>query len=187
MPRSKHHIGRYINHDDTVGTGYLASGLDQTKEAWQQTYNEDYLNPYGLTFQNANNAPREPSTADKPPPPILTLTQRALSDFDVSQQITHEDLDFRLLQLNEEVARANQQLATLPQTPVPSQSGGFMKRLLKAAIADDQPHPSISGSRTRAIIQICEAQRFCRPVIDGPRGHGPGTTATDRLCSLASM
>jgi hypothetical protein len=45
MPWWKHHVGRYINHDDTVETGDLASGLDGTKEAWQQAYNDDYLNP----------------------------------------------------------------------------------------------------------------------------------------------
>jgi hypothetical protein len=41
----------------TVETGDLASGLDGTKEAWQQAYNDDYLNPSaGLSSQNA---PRE--------------------------------------------------------------------------------------------------------------------------------
>jgi hypothetical protein len=81
MPWCKHHIGRYINHDDTVGTGDLASGLDQTKEVWQQTYNEDYLSPSaGVSSQSA---PREKSTADKTPPPNLTPAQRALWDFDV--------------------------------------------------------------------------------------------------------
>jgi hypothetical protein len=104
MPWCQHHIGRYINHDDTVGTGDIASGLDGTKGARQRTYNDDYLNPSaGISFQSAPRE-REPSTADKTPPPNLTPAQRALWDFDVRQQLDHEDMDFRLRKLHEILA-----------------------------------------------------------------------------------
>jgi hypothetical protein len=83
MPWCKHHIGRYINHDDTVGTGDLASGLDATKDAWRRIYSDDYLNPSaGLSFQNAPRE-HEPNTADRMPPINLTPAQRVLWDFDV--------------------------------------------------------------------------------------------------------
>jgi hypothetical protein len=72
MPWCKHNTGRYINQNDTVETSDLASGLDGTKEAWQQAYNDDYLNPpAGLNFRNVPREP-EPSTTDKKPPPNLT-------------------------------------------------------------------------------------------------------------------
>ena len=165
MPWCKHHIGRYINHDDTVGTGDLASGLDQTKAAWQRVYNEDYLNPSGgLTFQNANNAPREPrtaSTADKTPPPNLTRAQRELWDFDVKQQITHEMMNYNFRQINEELIRANERLAALPQTSVQPPLGGFMTRHLKTALADTTPptpRQNALKSCERITRRMCDAQ-----------------------------
>jgi hypothetical protein len=45
IPWCKHHVGRYIDHNDTIENGDLASGLGGTKEAWQQAYNDDYLTP----------------------------------------------------------------------------------------------------------------------------------------------
>jgi Glycine-rich domain-containing protein-like len=142
IPWCRHHIGRIVNHDDTVETGNIASGLDQTKEAWEQAYNEDYLNPSrGLTFQNANSGQHQTSTADKVPPPNLTPAQRELWDFDVKHQILHEQENYEFVKLNQQLAKANQWMAAVPQLPIQQQSEGFMMRLLKAAVADPRPTP----------------------------------------------
>jgi hypothetical protein len=182
-----HHIGHYINHDDTVRTGDLASGLDGTREAWQQTYNDDYLNPSaGISFQNASRE-REPSTANKTPPPNLTPAQRALWDFDVRRQIEHENIDFRLRKLHETLAHSNEQLAKAPPTPAPSaSSGGFMTRLLKAAVADDKLRQQLQSSANHAARSVREMHKHhqeCRegwgrqrwPLLVAVRGWGDPT------------
>jgi len=160
MPWCRHYIGRIINHDDTVGTGDLASGLNQTKEAWQQTYNDDYLNPSrGLTFQNANSVPHQPSTADKVPPPNLTPAQRELWDFDVYFQNLHEKQYYQFVKLNEELAEANKRIAAIPQLPIQPQSGGFMTRLLKASVAVPTPRDIALHNRNVIINKIHSEQK----------------------------
>jgi len=163
LPWCRHHIGRVINHDDTVEMSGIASGLDQTKEAWQQTYNEDYLNPSrGLTFQNANSVPRQPSTANITPPPNLTLAQRELWDFDVYHQKVHEKKFYNFIKLHERLAEIDKQIAALPKFSYQRQSEGFMTRLLRTVVADAEPTPYEKAIRNRNIIitQIRIAQSW---------------------------
>jgi hypothetical protein len=137
MPWCKHHVGRYINHDDTVGTGDLASGLNATKDTWQQLYSDDYLNPSaGISFRNA---PREgePNTADKTPPPNLTPAQRVLWNYDVGRQREHEGFDYRLRQLYARLVIKNEQLAKSLSAPDPGSLGrGSMTRPRNVALAN---------------------------------------------------
>lgn len=72
LPWCNHHIGRPINHDDTVGAGDLDTGLAMTISAWQATYSEDYLNP------SPNTSSR---TAPQPMPQATPNTDRPTQEF----------------------------------------------------------------------------------------------------------
>jgi hypothetical protein len=75
-----HHIGRDINHDDTIEENSLDTGLQSTQALWSEIYNEAYL----------DNAPSRPPVG---PPPSLTPAQRALWDFDAHMQMIHQDVE----------------------------------------------------------------------------------------------
>jgi hypothetical protein len=79
-PWCQHHIGRYINHDDTIEEGGLSTGFETTKQAWSATFQEDYI------FYTPVYVP------NRIPPPSLTPAQRALWDFDVAKQMEFEQL-----------------------------------------------------------------------------------------------
>jgi Glycine-rich domain-containing protein-like len=56
LPWCTYHVGRSINHDDTINETSLSSGLEETIAAWESAYQEDYINPgpgSGPTFQTA--------------------------------------------------------------------------------------------------------------------------------------
>ena len=44
LPWCTQHVGRIINHDDTIPGSGLSTGLDETVIAWGDNYFEDYLN-----------------------------------------------------------------------------------------------------------------------------------------------
>ncbi|KAN0101525.1 hypothetical protein V8E51_012035 [Hyaloscypha variabilis] len=68
LPWCAHHLGRPINHDDTIGSGDLDTGLARTISAWQSVYSEDYLNPSSNpTPQNAPQVLPQPSSTHNPP------------------------------------------------------------------------------------------------------------------------
>lgn len=88
------HIGRRINHDDTIEEGNLSNGLAATKEAWFMAYGEDYLD---------SAAPRNAIdlSVSRTPPPNLTKAQQILWAFDVQKQRQHEGFEFQRLQIQE--------------------------------------------------------------------------------------
>jgi hypothetical protein len=45
LPWCSQHVGRPINHDDTIGESTLSTGLKETITAWGDNYFEDYLSP----------------------------------------------------------------------------------------------------------------------------------------------
>jgi hypothetical protein len=190
LPWCRHHIGRPVNHDDTVGKGDLATGLDETIAAWESTYSEDYLNPSpGLTFQNASSVPHESSTADKTPPPGLTPAQLRLWNFDVLHQEEHENLNYILRQLREEEVAYNEKIAKSPAPSLsfssPAGGGSPMMRLLRIAAMDHNPYQTIMDRNSvvahisRRIRSHAEARqswgRERWPLLVAARGWGDPT------------
>ena len=99
-------------------------------------------------------------------------------------------MDFRLRKLHEKLAHSNGQLAKAPSTPSPSaSSGGFMTRLLKAAVADDKPRQQLPNSAINAARKVREMHKHhqeCHegwgrqrwPLLVAARGWGdPSVTA----------
>jgi hypothetical protein len=188
MPWCKHHVGRYINHDDTVGTDDLVSGLNATKDAWQQIYNDDYLNPSaGISFQNAPRGD-EPNTADKTPPPNLTPAQLTLWNYDVNRQLEHEGFDYRLRQLYSRLALKNEQLARSLSPPDLFSSGsGSMTRPRNAATSSHaaaQRLRSESDADANLVQQMQQTHQTFRegwgrlrwPLLVAARGWGDPST-----------
>ncbi|MCJ1350774.1 MAG: hypothetical protein MMC33_000755 [Icmadophila ericetorum] len=76
----RYHVGRRINHDDTVGDGDLAKALESTSKAWKDTYGENYTkqaivsSSKGTGNSVATINPTGPSTIPKKP---LFTTQDA--------------------------------------------------------------------------------------------------------------
>jgi hypothetical protein len=89
-------LGRRINHDDTLGDNTLTDGLDFTKQAWKNAYNEDYL---AATIVKDTPEPYNPKFIY--PPQDLTPNQRRLWDVDLEKQKEHEKFEYELLQLRE--------------------------------------------------------------------------------------
>ena len=115
------HIGRAINHDDTGGPDEHSNGLDATVIiAWQSAYSEDYLHP--TPSQNAgvpvNWPPREPTTADKTPPPGLTPAQHRLWMEDVHAQREMEKHSFHLHQFREKLQSTERRIEGLRNLPL---------------------------------------------------------------------
>lgn len=196
-----HHVGRRINQDDTIPEGPLATGLQETTGAWEAFYGEDYLNPApgsGPTFQNAAPATpsppsssRKPSTADKTPPPGLTLPQIQLWNFDVDRQIQHEKKDFQYRQKKETLRTLDEQIAglRLGTRAADGGGGGALSRLFRAATVDRSQHATLLANRSgqeavfRQIVRnsdelraIWGRQRW--PLLVAARGFGdPSVTA----------
>jgi hypothetical protein len=91
------HIGRPINHDDTIEGDLLSNGLEGTKEAWAREYNEAYLGPGP---KPSKPQPQE-NTKFIHPPPMLSPAQKALWIFDVEKQKRHEEYEYAMLQISE--------------------------------------------------------------------------------------
>jgi hypothetical protein len=144
IPWCASHIGHPINHDDTVGEGELATGLEDTATAWYAAYSEDYLNMSSGSEPDTNTPeePQEPITADKTPPPGLTGAQLALWNFDVTIQNLHELLSHDLNTQRVHLKSYDDQVSALPPAPSLSSSeaegggGSFMKRVFKVATKD---------------------------------------------------
>ncbi|KAF4634273.1 hypothetical protein G7Y89_g3830 [Cudoniella acicularis] len=187
LPWCNHHLGRPIDHDDTIGQGELGTGLAQTISAWQAVYSEDYLNPspnpssHATTPAQTTSASqpsfppqtgpsvptqqtpanssqpstqaspsRQPiaqptlTTADKAPPPGLTLNQLNLWNYDVDRQEKHEMAAYRLHQRRSQLAVYDNQLAALGPRPT-----SLMKRL-----TDPSTRKTLEANRNTVISQI---------------------------------
>jgi hypothetical protein len=132
------HIGRAINHDNTEGRNEHSTGLDVTVATWQSAYSEHYLHP--TPSQNAgvpvNWPPREPTTADKAPPPGLTPAQHRLWMEDVDAQREMEKHSFLLNQFREKLQSTERRIERLrnpaTQAAAPAKSSsGLLSRLLR--------------------------------------------------------
>lgn len=166
LPWCNHHIGRPVNHDNTVEGGILTTGLDDTVAAWGSTYFEDYLNPSaGLSFANAAAASSAhvPSILDTTPPPGLTYAQAELWKYDVSCQKKHMR-SAHILKYHEEQLRLHEvAVSFMPPPPSPSalsrNGGGFMKKILKAAIGDISRPYSHQENRSSPIAKRDRAKQ----------------------------
>jgi hypothetical protein len=103
------HFGRRIQHDDTMAEGPLTDGLRFTKQAWMESYYDDYLAPTPVSYT------QQPDQNQKliRPPANLTPPQKALWDFDLDKQRRHDEFEYALLQLSErkELVNLNTELS----------------------------------------------------------------------------
>ncbi|KAF2669986.1 hypothetical protein BT63DRAFT_423960 [Microthyrium microscopicum] len=90
-------VGRAINHDDTIDTPNLSSGLEHTKQLWTQIYREDYLAP---GTDAAGLAPQKDPRLTRPPPG-MTPAQQELWTFDLGRQQQLDKMQYELVQTRE--------------------------------------------------------------------------------------
>jgi hypothetical protein len=96
------HIGRPINHDDTIEALHLSNGLENTKQLWVQTYGEEYLSsPPQFSSLHPKDNPQIFH-----PPQGLSPIQLELWAFDLDRQKRYDEYAYKLLQLAEQQAVA---------------------------------------------------------------------------------